>query len=208
VEGVWVVGGVELTSERRIFACTVTDRTRETMKDIITRFVKPGSIIRTDFWGGYLGLEDWGQDYVHQRVNHSEEYVSFDGVHTKTIEGTWNGIKMLVQARHRTADAMPWRLVEFIWRRVHQGNHWNALLETLANVEFDRLIGEDAPGTFVPAGPRVPAFTQHRRVEEEEEEEDAFRHPRRRVLSPIVISDSSSSSSSEDDDSDDFDWRQ
>ncbi|SAL94736.1 hypothetical protein, partial, partial [Absidia glauca] len=117
-------------------------------------------------------------------------------------------IKMLVQARHRTADAMPWRLVEFIWRRVHQGNHWNALLETLANVEFDRLIGEDAPGTFVPDGPRVPAFTQHRRVEEEEEEEDAFRHPRRRVLSPIVISDSSSSSSSEDDDSDDSDWRQ
>jgi hypothetical protein len=157
--------------------------------------------------GWHLGLEDWGQDYIHERVNHSEEYVTFDGVHTNTIEGTWNGIKMLVQARHRTADAMPWRLVEFIWRRVHQENHWNALLETLANVEFDRLIGEDAPGTFVPDGPRVPAFTQYRR-EEEEEEEDAFRHPRRRVLSPIAVSDSSSSSSSEDDDSDDFDWRQ
>ncbi|SAL95364.1 hypothetical protein [Absidia glauca] len=72
---------------------------------------------------------------------------------------------MLVQARHRTVEAMPWRLVEFIWRRVNQGNHWNALLDTLdtlANVEFDGLIGDVAPVEFIPNGRRVPAFIQHR----------------------------------------------
>jgi hypothetical protein len=137
-------------------------------------------------------------------VNHSDEYVTFDGVHTNTIEGTWNGIKMLVQARHRTVEAMPWRLVEFIWRRVHQGSHWNALLDTLANVEFDGLIGDVAPVQFIPNGRRVPAFTQHRR---EEEEEEHLRNTRRRVHSPVVTSDSNSESS-EGDDSDDFNWHQ
>jgi hypothetical protein len=99
---------------------------------------------------------------------------------------------------------MPWQLVEFIWRRVHQGNHWNAFLDTLTNVEFDDLIGEVAPGTFIPNGRRVPAFTQHRRKEEEEEH---LRNTRRRVHSPIVTSDSNSESS-EGDDSDDFYWHQ
>ncbi|KAG1174806.1 hypothetical protein G6F70_002035 [Rhizopus microsporus] len=43
---------------------------------------------------------------------------------TNTIEGTGNGIKMHVPYSHRTERSMPWKLVEFIWRRKHSGNYW------------------------------------------------------------------------------------
>jgi hypothetical protein len=51
VEGVWVVGGVECTAQRKRLI-TVPNRNAATMETIITRFVKPGSIIHADFWGG------------------------------------------------------------------------------------------------------------------------------------------------------------
>ena len=35
VEGVWVVGGVEITPERRMFAVSVQDRSADTLRDII-----------------------------------------------------------------------------------------------------------------------------------------------------------------------------
>ncbi|ORE17938.1 hypothetical protein BCV71DRAFT_286213 [Rhizopus microsporus] len=38
--------------------------------------------------------------------------------------GTGNGIKMHVPYSHRTERSMPWKLVEFIWRRKHSGNYW------------------------------------------------------------------------------------
>ncbi|ORZ04742.1 hypothetical protein BCR42DRAFT_305121, partial [Absidia repens] len=44
VEGVWVVGGVEKTADRKMFVSTVENRNGWTMKDLIIRFVKPGSI--------------------------------------------------------------------------------------------------------------------------------------------------------------------
>ena len=45
-----------------------------------------------------------------------------------TVLGTWNGIKRGVTSRHRTASMIPWKLVEFIWRRKHAGDHWKAIL--------------------------------------------------------------------------------
>ncbi len=37
VEGVWVVGAVERTLQRRMFAISVDDRSRETLRAIIER---------------------------------------------------------------------------------------------------------------------------------------------------------------------------
>ncbi len=57
VEGVWVVGAVERTALRRMFAISVDDRSRETLHDMIERFVLPGSIAHTDCWAAYEGME-------------------------------------------------------------------------------------------------------------------------------------------------------
>ncbi|KAG1391286.1 hypothetical protein G6F58_012748 [Rhizopus delemar] len=51
---------------------------------------------------------------------------------------TWNGIKRGVTSRHRTASMMPWKLVEFIWRRKHADNHWKAMLACFSQVSFTR----------------------------------------------------------------------
>lgn len=53
VEGVWVVGGVERTEERKMFLVSVPDRCKDTLHLILKNFIKPGSIIHTDMWKGY-----------------------------------------------------------------------------------------------------------------------------------------------------------
>ncbi|CAO3615406.1 unnamed protein product [Mucor hiemalis] len=64
-------------------------------------------------------------DYQHRGVNHSEGFISEDGTHTNTIEGTWNGIKIRCFPRSRTRKNVPWVLTEFIWRRKHHGDLYN-----------------------------------------------------------------------------------
>ena len=88
VEGVWVVGGVERTAERKVFMMTVPRRDALTLQQVISQNVNPGSIIHTDFWRGYNFIQDW-QRMTHRTVNHSEGFISDEGVHTNTIEGTF-----------------------------------------------------------------------------------------------------------------------
>ena len=87
MDGVWVVGGVERTPERRCFLATVPNRTAETLTNLLTAYIAPGSIIHTDCWKGYNQLENQEEDYIHRTVNYSVEFLSSDGVHTNTIEG-------------------------------------------------------------------------------------------------------------------------
>lgn len=44
VDGVWVVGGVERTPERKVFLLTVPNRNQNTLKLIIDTFAKDGNI--------------------------------------------------------------------------------------------------------------------------------------------------------------------
>lgn len=56
-DGVWVFGGVERTPERRVFVKTVNNRSEQTLLEISSQHVLPGSIIHTDLWCGYTNLE-------------------------------------------------------------------------------------------------------------------------------------------------------
>lgn len=88
VEGVWVVGGVERTPERKVFLTTVEDRKKDTLHLILSTWIKAGSEIRTDCWKGYCGLSNVpDKQYTHKTVNHAKEFKTVDGVHTNTIEG-------------------------------------------------------------------------------------------------------------------------
>ena len=58
VEGIWVVGGVEITPQRRMFAVSVQDRSADTLRAIIQEHVLPVTIVRTDLWRGYH-WESW-----------------------------------------------------------------------------------------------------------------------------------------------------
>jgi hypothetical protein len=71
VEGVWILAGVERTTERKVFFKHVHNRNWETIREVIQTNVRPGSIILTDMWKGYAPLNaELG--YIHKTVNHSE----------------------------------------------------------------------------------------------------------------------------------------
>jgi transposase-like protein len=53
VEAAWVIGGVERTAERRIFAVLIAERSADTLKTVLERNICPGSIVNTDSWSGY-----------------------------------------------------------------------------------------------------------------------------------------------------------
>ena len=136
VEGVWVFGGVERTPERRMFACAVPDRSEKTLLDIIRRFVKPESRIFSDCWAAYNNAKKKLR-LDHQTVNHSKHFKDpGSGMHTNTIEGNWNGIKMTISPRNRTADHIDDHLHEFIWRRQNSEDLWGAFIQCLVDSEF------------------------------------------------------------------------
>lgn len=135
VEGVWIVGGIERTAERKMFATSVQDRTQETLLDVISRHVAPGSIIHTDLWRGYSGLDTIGM--THRTVNHSRHFVDPEtGVHTNTIEGIWNGMKLKIAPRNRNEEHVDGHLLAFIWKRNNIENLWVGLLDALRETAY------------------------------------------------------------------------
>ncbi|KAG1225706.1 hypothetical protein G6F67_009231 [Rhizopus microsporus] len=138
VEGVWVVGGVEKTPERKCFLVVVNNRNTETMDTIIQNYVADGSIVHTDCWRAYESMVNLGMNLIHRTVSHSVTFRDGD-VHTNTIEGTWNGIKMNVTPALRTKKMVPWLLIELIWQRKHHNNIFNGIISCLKNFSIDRV---------------------------------------------------------------------
>lgn len=87
-----MIGGVERTAERKCFFVAVPNRNADTIRTLILKYVKPGSIIYTDCWRAYSGIPNMRNHpddlpYQHDQVNHEVEYVNANGAHTNTIEG-------------------------------------------------------------------------------------------------------------------------
>ena len=135
VNGVWVLGGVERTPQRKVFLTYVEKRDAPTLLSIISQHVLEGTIIYTDMWASYRDLEALG--FRHSTVNHSLYFRHPEtGVHTNTIEGTWNGVKMFIARRNRTVEGVNDHLEEFIWRRRNHDRLWQALLECLKEIKY------------------------------------------------------------------------
>jgi transposase-like protein len=129
VDGAWVLGGVERTTERKIFLIQVPDRREKTLLNFISQHVRAGSIIHTDCFKAYFNL---GNTFEHLKVNHSRNFRDpITGCHTNTIEGTWNGIKMKISPRARTKGLIDEHLAEFVWRRKHSQDMWQGFIEAL-----------------------------------------------------------------------------
>ena len=58
------------------------------------------------------------------------------GVHTNTVEGTNNALKILIRPRNRTAEVDE-HLEEFVWRRKHNAYLWDAFIAALQEVHYD-----------------------------------------------------------------------
>ena len=67
---------------------------RATLFPLIFKFIKPKTIIYSDAWAAYRGLEEHN-NYVHKVINPSEHFVDPEDptVHTQNIKGLWRDIK-------------------------------------------------------------------------------------------------------------------
>jgi transposase-like protein len=114
VNTTWVFGGVERGTDK-CFLEVVPDRTRVTLFDVIRRKVRPGSIIISDCWRAYVGLDNAG--YQHLTVNHTYHFRDPNtGAHTNSIEGTWSAIKRSIIGTPK-AEMLNSYLAEYMWRR-------------------------------------------------------------------------------------------
>jgi transposase-like protein len=137
VDGVWVVAGIERTQTGKVFATTVEDRSAATLTSLISAHVMPGSIVYTDLWKGYGNIESQ-LGLTHNTVNHSKCFKDpISGVCTNKVEGLNNALKMKISPRNRVKGGMNDHLLEFIWRRRHRGNLWNAFLKALRDIHYD-----------------------------------------------------------------------
>ena len=50
VEDAWVMGGVELTQDRKMFAKVIEKRDQGTILDVLSNHIHPGSVLITDCW--------------------------------------------------------------------------------------------------------------------------------------------------------------
>ena len=81
-----IVGAVERTGRGRVAAIIAEDAKGKTLKGIAEEYILPESIVYTDEWSGYRGLEKIS-GYQHRRVNHSHGVYVLGETHTNTIEG-------------------------------------------------------------------------------------------------------------------------
>lgn len=147
VEGAWVLGGVERTEERKLFLVEVPDRTANTLLPILRRHIRPGSIIYSDMFRSYFNIQT-ELDMQHETVNHSIEFArdinltdlneapQITRIHTNSIEGTWAALKISIPKRNRTKNIEE-HLFEFIWRRRHSGELWDALIIAMKLASYD-----------------------------------------------------------------------
>lgn len=116
VPGVWILGFVKRTPERHIIMIPVERRDKVTITAEITKYVRRGSIIMTDKWGGYVGLNEYG--YQHMTVNHSTNIVDpITGAHTQSIESNWGALKQTIPRRHRNKKNVWFYLLLFMFKR-------------------------------------------------------------------------------------------
>ena len=115
VDGVWVLGMVERTPERRINLFCLKKWDRLALNTLITKYVAKGSIIHTNKLKGYSGLTSlW---YKHYTVNHSKNFKDLEtGIHTNTIEESWRAIKRKITLRKRNYTLVKPQLKIFMFQ--------------------------------------------------------------------------------------------
>jgi transposase-like protein len=89
-------------------AQVVATRRRNTLAPVVRENVEPGTNVYTDALRSYDGLHI---DYVHEVVNHAEEYVR-GAVHTNGIENFWSLLKRSLKGTYVSVE--PFHLFRYL----------------------------------------------------------------------------------------------
>ena len=135
----WIFGGFD-TVTRTGFLEEVPNRRAETLLPVIQRNVADGSIIHSDCWAAYgvpgvNGISALPNQYVHQRVNHTQNFVDpVIGAHTNGVECMWKNCKAKFKAMHGVqTTTLASHLDEFVWRQQFRDDPFEALLLHIAS---------------------------------------------------------------------------
>jgi transposase len=119
----------------RIKATVLPSRRGSGLNKQIIEWVEPTSIIITDQWPAYSGLE---RHFIsHSRINHSAGIYVEGSTHTNTVEGWFGHLKPSIKGTYRKVSHkwLQGYLNEFVWRR-------NARLEP--DAMFEQLLRRTA----------------------------------------------------------------
>jgi transposase-like protein len=113
-----VVMGMLERDIRKVRAKVIPDVTRETLQNEILNQIEKKSTVYTDRATGYDRLKT--QDFVHETVNHVEEYVRGQ-VHTQGIENFWSLLKRGLKGTYVAVE--PFHLDRYVDEQVFRYNN-------------------------------------------------------------------------------------
>jgi transposase len=119
----------------RIKATVLPSRRGPQLKRQVVEWIEPESIIITDDWPAYNGLE---HDFIdHSRINHSAGMYVQGDTHTNTFEGFFGHLKPSIRGTYRRVSHhwLQGYLNEFVWRRnarLEPGSMFEQLLQRAA----------------------------------------------------------------------------
>ena len=171
VQGVWVLGGVEINTEaRNMFATIVDDRTARTLNSHMVKYIAPGSTVSVDCWKGYRPVDFAQCGWEYQSVNHEECWVDpKTGVTTNSIEGNWTGFKTTAPRRAFSKKLISPFLLFHVWKRKHRGKWWPRLLYALGHCDWNEVqLEKEREDVDI----SVEDFTVEEKEEDEENDDD------------------------------------
>jgi len=129
----WVFGGV-CRETGEVFVVKVPDRKAKTLIPLITKYIRPGTIIMSDMWRPYSSIKKYG--YKHLRVNHKKNFVDpKTNAHTQTIERCWRSLKERSKRQCGISiELLDSYLAEFMWRaRLKEKDPFEAIIHDIAH---------------------------------------------------------------------------
>ncbi|HVN84891.1 MAG TPA: IS1595 family transposase [Candidatus Binatia bacterium] len=94
----------------------LNDRKRNTLQAEVKAHVAKGAEVTTDELASYTGLD---KEYVHQFVNHAEEYVR-GNVHTNGLENFWSLLKRGLKGTY--VAVQPFHLFRYLDEQAYRYN--------------------------------------------------------------------------------------
>jgi len=103
----------------RVVAMTLPSRYGYTLRSKIRSTVEPGSVVYTDDYRGYMGVD---RVYSHKTINHTARIYTDGHVHTQTIEGFFSLFKNGVRGVYHSVSPkwLQGYLNEYVWRYNHR----------------------------------------------------------------------------------------
>lgn len=119
----WLFGAIDTINGHFILK-TIDDRSRSTLRSIITECITENTTVHSDMWSSYMSIFRTENDYRHETVNHSRNFVNpTTGVHTNNIENLWMLLKQSLRRKYlRNRGNLDLYLAEFCLRAKFKNN--------------------------------------------------------------------------------------